>query len=162
MWLQRKCNTYQESLPSCSLSLTDFTITVVSKIRAQKHTNLWHFFKLANLCWLYLQLLVVFEMFDILRLDTCAAFHLKWTVNERAFPVSIFYLVLVWEVDSISSIWSEMTLFSLLQRVENGDLNWIVPHKFLAFCGPHAKSKIENGMYTLWCLTIYMSVCFYI
>jgi hypothetical protein len=22
-----------------------------------------------------------------------------------------------------------------------------VPQKFLAFCGPHAKSKIENGMY---------------
>jgi hypothetical protein len=40
-----------------------------------------------------------------------------------------------------------VTLFSLLQRVENGDLNWIVPQKFLAFCGPHAKSKIENGMY---------------
>ena len=35
----------------------------------------------------------------------------------------------------------------MLQRVENGDLNWIVPQKFLAFCGPHAKSKIENGMY---------------
>nr|CAD7459793.1 unnamed protein product [Timema tahoe] len=33
----------------------------------------------------------------------------------------------------------------MLQRVENGDLNWIVPQKFIAFCGPHAKSKIENG-----------------
>ncbi|XP_014613173.1 PREDICTED: dual specificity protein phosphatase CDC14B isoform X1 [Polistes canadensis] len=31
------------------------------------------------------------------------------------------------------------------ERVENGDLNWIVPGKFIAFCGPHAKSKIENG-----------------
>ncbi|XP_044741575.1 dual specificity protein phosphatase CDC14C-like [Chrysoperla carnea] len=31
------------------------------------------------------------------------------------------------------------------ERVENGDLNWIVPNKFIAFCGPHAKSKIENG-----------------
>ena len=35
----------------------------------------------------------------------------------------------------------------MLQRVENGDLNWIVPQKFLAFCGPHSKSKIENGTY---------------
>ncbi len=33
-----------------------------------------------------------------------------------------------------------------LQKVENGDFNWIMPHKFLAFCGPHPKSKIENGM----------------
>ncbi len=31
------------------------------------------------------------------------------------------------------------------EKVENGDLNWILPEKFLSFCGPHAKSKIENG-----------------
>ncbi|XP_059425339.1 dual specificity protein phosphatase CDC14AB isoform X3 [Carassius carassius] len=31
------------------------------------------------------------------------------------------------------------------ERVENGDLNWIVPSKLLAFSGPHPKSKIENG-----------------
>uniref|UniRef100_A0A3Q2DIG7 Cell division cycle 14Ab n=1 Tax=Cyprinodon variegatus TaxID=28743 RepID=A0A3Q2DIG7_CYPVA len=31
------------------------------------------------------------------------------------------------------------------ERVENGDLNWIVPGKFLAFSGPHPKSKVENG-----------------
>ncbi|KAM8875750.1 dual specificity protein phosphatase CDC14AB isoform 2-T2 [Spinachia spinachia] len=31
------------------------------------------------------------------------------------------------------------------ERVENGDLNWIVPGKFLAFSGPHPKTKMENG-----------------
>ncbi|XP_052775342.1 dual specificity protein phosphatase CDC14A-like isoform X2 [Mya arenaria] len=31
------------------------------------------------------------------------------------------------------------------ERVENGDLNWIIPDKFLAFSGPHPRSKIENG-----------------
>ncbi|XP_040896996.1 dual specificity protein phosphatase CDC14AB isoform X2 [Toxotes jaculatrix] len=31
------------------------------------------------------------------------------------------------------------------ERVENGDLNWIVPGKILAFSGPHLKTKIENG-----------------
>ncbi|KAJ1525743.1 hypothetical protein ONE63_008951 [Megalurothrips usitatus] len=31
------------------------------------------------------------------------------------------------------------------ERVKNGDLNWIVPQKFIAFCGPHAKTKIEDG-----------------
>lgn len=31
------------------------------------------------------------------------------------------------------------------EKVENGDLNWIVPQKFLAFCGPHPKSCLENG-----------------
>ncbi|XP_062960438.1 dual specificity protein phosphatase CDC14A isoform X5 [Cynocephalus volans] len=37
------------------------------------------------------------------------------------------------------------TPLSSIQRVENGDFNWIVPGKFLAFSGPHPKSKIENG-----------------
>ncbi|XP_047192776.1 dual specificity protein phosphatase CDC14AB isoform X2 [Scophthalmus maximus] len=31
------------------------------------------------------------------------------------------------------------------ERVENGDLNWIVPGKFLAFSGPHPKTKVESG-----------------
>ncbi|XP_041357270.1 dual specificity protein phosphatase CDC14A-like isoform X1 [Gigantopelta aegis] len=31
------------------------------------------------------------------------------------------------------------------EKVDNGDFNWILPGKFLAFCGPHPKSKIENG-----------------
>lgn len=30
-------------------------------------------------------------------------------------------------------------------RVENGDFNWIIPGKILSFCGPHAKSVVENG-----------------
>lgn len=32
-----------------------------------------------------------------------------------------------------------------LQLAEYGDLNWILPDKFLAFSGPHEKSKIKNG-----------------
>ncbi|XP_075901363.1 dual specificity protein phosphatase CDC14AB isoform X3 [Nelusetta ayraudi] len=31
------------------------------------------------------------------------------------------------------------------ERVENGDLNWIVPGKLLAFSGPHARTRVENG-----------------
>ncbi|XP_078737670.1 dual specificity protein phosphatase CDC14C-like isoform X3 [Lampetra fluviatilis] len=31
------------------------------------------------------------------------------------------------------------------EHVENGDFNWIVPERFLAFSGPHPKSKVENG-----------------
>uniref|UniRef100_A0A674DG12 Uncharacterized protein n=1 Tax=Salmo trutta TaxID=8032 RepID=A0A674DG12_SALTR len=31
------------------------------------------------------------------------------------------------------------------ERVENGDMNWIIPGKMLAFSGPHPRSKIENG-----------------
>ena len=32
------------------------------------------------------------------------------------------------------------------ERVEKGDLNWIVPGKFIAFCGPHSNIKTENGI----------------
>jgi len=31
------------------------------------------------------------------------------------------------------------------EKVQHGDFNWLVPEKFLAFCGPHPHSKIENG-----------------
>uniref|UniRef100_A0A9J7XY80 protein-tyrosine-phosphatase n=1 Tax=Cyprinus carpio carpio TaxID=630221 RepID=A0A9J7XY80_CYPCA len=37
--------------------------------------------------------------------------------------------------------------FENSDRVENGDFNWIVPGKLLAFSGPHPKSKIENEAY---------------
>uniref|UniRef100_A0A8C5X8G0 protein-tyrosine-phosphatase n=1 Tax=Malurus cyaneus samueli TaxID=2593467 RepID=A0A8C5X8G0_9PASS len=33
-----------------------------------------------------------------------------------------------------------------LKLAENGDFNWIIPNKFIAFSGPHSRSKIENGM----------------
>lgn len=32
-----------------------------------------------------------------------------------------------------------------LQKVENGDLNWIVPDKMLAFSGPHHRSRLDRG-----------------
>ncbi|EDO38271.1 predicted protein, partial [Nematostella vectensis] len=35
--------------------------------------------------------------------------------------------------------------YEYYERVENGDFNWIVPGKFLAFSGPHNKSRIKDG-----------------
>jgi cell division cycle 14 len=35
--------------------------------------------------------------------------------------------------------------YEFYERVENGDLNWIIPAKILSFCGPHDKSYIHNG-----------------
>ena len=32
--------------------------------------------------------------------------------------------------------------------VESGDLNWILPNKFIAFCGPHLLSGVDNKGYT--------------
>ncbi|XP_060091453.1 dual specificity protein phosphatase CDC14B isoform X5 [Heteronotia binoei] len=31
------------------------------------------------------------------------------------------------------------------EKAENGDFNWIIPPKILAFSGPHSRSRIENG-----------------
>ena len=33
----------------------------------------------------------------------------------------------------------------IMQRVENGDLNWLVPNKLMAFSGPHHRSMMDNG-----------------
>lgn len=35
--------------------------------------------------------------------------------------------------------------YEYYEKVENGDLNWIIPNKFLAFCGPHPKQAREDG-----------------
>ncbi|XP_017786817.1 PREDICTED: dual specificity protein phosphatase CDC14A isoform X2 [Nicrophorus vespilloides] len=37
------------------------------------------------------------------------------------------------------------TLYEYYEHVENGDLNWIVPEKFLGFCGPHNQSRVHHG-----------------
>ncbi|KAJ1355483.1 hypothetical protein KIN20_012918 [Parelaphostrongylus tenuis] len=46
--------------------------------------------------------------------------------------------------------WFDVTSFDaeeyeLYERVENGDMNWIIPGKILSFCGPHNECRIENG-----------------
>ncbi|XP_059199947.1 dual specificity protein phosphatase CDC14AB-like [Centropristis striata] len=35
--------------------------------------------------------------------------------------------------------------YEYYERVENGDMNWIIPGKVLAFSSPHPHSKIDNG-----------------
>ena len=36
------------------------------------------------------------------------------------------------------------------EKIENGDINWIIPNKFLAFSGPHDKARqMQGGLYTL-------------
>ncbi|VDN06183.1 unnamed protein product [Thelazia callipaeda] len=35
--------------------------------------------------------------------------------------------------------------YEYYEKVENGDLNWIIPAKILSFCGPHNQSVVENG-----------------
>ncbi len=47
--------------------------------------------------------------------------------------------------------WFDVRKFNLrdyefYERVENGDLNWIVPGKFIAFSGPSATQKDADGV----------------
>lgn len=48
-------------------------------------------------------------------------------------------------LESVDIRKKNLLLFVVLQKVENGDFNWIIPGKILAFCGPHSKAGIENG-----------------
>ncbi|KAF3817911.1 hypothetical protein GH733_013760 [Mirounga leonina] len=31
------------------------------------------------------------------------------------------------------------------EKAENGDLNWIIPDRFIAFCGPHSRTRLESA-----------------
>ncbi|VDO10889.1 unnamed protein product, partial [Haemonchus placei] len=51
---------------------------------------------------------------------------------------------------AINLKWFDITSFDaeeyeLYERVENGDMNWIIPGKILSFCGPHNESRVEDG-----------------
>ncbi|MBW02382.1 Dual specificity protein phosphatase CDC14B, partial [Eschrichtius robustus] len=35
--------------------------------------------------------------------------------------------------------------YEYYEKAENGDLNWIIPDRFLAFCGPHSRTRLESG-----------------
>ncbi|GLH16021.1 Dual specificity protein phosphatase CDC14A, partial [Gryllus bimaculatus] len=74
--------------------------------------------------------------------------------TDASFGLSVYHVTLL---DCLNAVYKALNLgffnfedfdveeYEYYERVENGDLNWIVPQKFIAFCGPHAKSKIENG-----------------
>ncbi|XP_074186362.1 dual specificity protein phosphatase CDC14B isoform X2 [Rhinolophus sinicus] len=35
--------------------------------------------------------------------------------------------------------------YEYYEKAENGDLNWIIPDQFIAFCGPHSRTRLESG-----------------
>ncbi|XP_053512231.1 dual specificity protein phosphatase CDC14B isoform X6 [Artibeus jamaicensis] len=35
--------------------------------------------------------------------------------------------------------------YEYYEKAENGDLNWIIPGRFIAFCGPHSRTRLESG-----------------
>lgn len=37
--------------------------------------------------------------------------------------------------------------YEFYERIENGDMNWILPNKFLAFSGPSASQRDPDGVH---------------
>ncbi|XP_073908641.1 dual specificity protein phosphatase CDC14B isoform X1 [Castor canadensis] len=35
--------------------------------------------------------------------------------------------------------------YEYYEKAENGDFNWIIPERMLAFCGPHSRSRLKSG-----------------
>ncbi|KAF6123522.1 cell division cycle 14B [Phyllostomus discolor] len=35
--------------------------------------------------------------------------------------------------------------YEYYEKAENGDLNWIIPGRFIAFCGPHSRTRLESA-----------------
>lgn len=52
--------------------------------------------------------------------------------------------------------WFDFKKFDLAEyehyeKVENGDLNWMVPGKFVAFSSPYDKPKDDSGVTSMLC-----------
>lgn len=74
--------------------------------------------------------------------------------RDASYGVSVYHINLM---DCLQAIYKAHMLgffnfddfdvdeYEYFEKVKNGDLNWILPQKFIAFCGPHGKSRIENG-----------------
>ena len=40
--------------------------------------------------------------------------------------------------------------YEFYERVENGDLNWIIPNKFIAFSGPSNTPRDSDGVFKIF------------
>ncbi|XP_021960883.1 dual specificity protein phosphatase CDC14C isoform X3 [Folsomia candida] len=74
--------------------------------------------------------------------------------RDASFGAASFYLTLLDVFNALHKAMKnkffdfrdfDVEEYEYYERVENADLNWLVPEKFIAFCGPHPKSKILNG-----------------
>ncbi|MCP9261352.1 Cdc14a protein [Dirofilaria immitis] len=72
------------------------------------------------------------------------------TVNEKSVTASMTEITTYLYKNAVKFGWLAFDSFDpdeyeYYEKVENGDLNWIIPSKILSFCGPHNKSVVENG-----------------
>ncbi|XP_068216660.1 dual specificity protein phosphatase CDC14A isoform X1 [Palaemon carinicauda] len=85
--------------------------------------------------------------------------------RDAAYGMSTYHLTLLDCLHAIDKAFKlgffnfedfDVDEYEYYEKVQNGDFNWIMPGKFLAFCGPHAESKVKNG-YTLHSPETYFS-----
>ncbi|XP_037776382.1 dual specificity protein phosphatase CDC14B-like isoform X2 [Penaeus monodon] len=85
--------------------------------------------------------------------------------RDAAYGMSTYHLTLLDCLHAIDKAFKlgffnfddfDVDEYEYYEKVQNGDFNWIMPGKYLAFCGPHAESKIKNG-YTLHSPETYFS-----
>ena len=43
----------------------------------------------------------------------------------------------------------DLTEYEHYEKIENGDLNWIIPNKFIAFSSPYDKNKDDSGVFNM-------------
>lgn len=85
--------------------------------------------------------------------------------RDAAYGMSTYHLTLLDCLQAIDKAYKlgffnfedfDVDEYEYYERVQNGDFNWIMPGKFLAFCGPHSESRVKNG-YTLHSPETYFS-----
>lgn len=71
---------------------------------------------------------------------TCGACSFKLTVLDclRGLEKAILYRWFDWKLFDVET-------YDFFQKVENGDMNWIIPEKFLAFAGPCSTPTDADG-----------------
>jgi len=62
--------------------------------------------------------------------------------------VSIYVSINLFKYLSIYTMTNDLFRYEYYERVENGDLNWIIPGKFVAFSGPTSNIDDRNGVRT--------------
>ncbi|ROL53732.1 Dual specificity protein phosphatase CDC14A [Anabarilius grahami] len=89
-------------------------------------------------------------MYNLNILDCLRAVHKVIQILKIHQTRPLFLLIACFVFQALQFGWLDFSHFNVeeyehYERAENGDFNWIIPGKFLAFSGPHPKSKIENG-----------------
>ncbi|KAL8203386.1 UNVERIFIED_CONTAM: Dual specificity protein phosphatase cdc14a [Gekko kuhli] len=80
--------------------------------------------------------------------------HFMKVIKDAAFGTCSFHITLLDCLHAINKAlqfgFLDFSTFDVeeyehYEKAENGDFNWIIPKKILAFSGPHSRSRIENG-----------------